>query len=131
MGVKREADVSMAGCQASTTLSRKGERKGKDKEKGKKKISTVETWIAGPGSRGHLNHCQAGRCCLGMSHSGSCICEFLGCIQDIPSLPPFLAHLCSPRALLFSFFPTTPVTQVEPSLGGALPGESLVCSLWH
>lgn len=35
MGVKWEADVSMAGCQRSTTLSRKGERKGKEKEKKK------------------------------------------------------------------------------------------------
>lgn len=36
--MKWEADVSMAGCQRSRTLSREGEREGKEKKEEEKKI---------------------------------------------------------------------------------------------
>lgn len=58
----------------------------------------VETRMPGPEWRGHLNHCQAGRCWQGMSHSGSqayAICIIFKTFQVFPSP----RHTSPPREL--------------------------------
>lgn len=102
-------------------------REGKIKKKNNQK-STVEIWMPRPEPRGHLNHCQAGRCWQGMPHSDSYICD-LCYIQEIHKAFPNLSQNISlyPQSFAVSLFSSTWMMKVEPSWG-ALPIAKRHCS---